>query len=74
MITIGERRELRNRTGLSIAQIIERALPVDTLFPRSHAGLLGIEENGTRDYWKIIALANVYEKAPEEVAEMFKPK
>jgi hypothetical protein len=66
-------RGLRDRSNLTIAQIIEKARETDPNFPRTHVGLLEIEQRGTRDYWKIHALAAVYGRTPEEIAEVAKP-
>jgi hypothetical protein len=63
----------RERSGLRVADIINAARQVDTDFPTTHAGYLGIEENGTRDYWKIKALAYVFAADEAEMAAILKP-
>lgn len=65
--------ELRESSGMKVMDIVERATRYDDEFPESHAGYLGIEENGTRDYWKIHALALVFGVHPDTMARILKP-
>lgn len=64
---------LRETKGLKIAEIISAARGVDPDFPGTHAGYLGIEENGTRDYWKIKALSSVFGLSMDAFADIVKP-
>lgn len=66
--------ELRRESGIKTAVIIERARRLDPEFPTTHAGYLGIEERGTRDYWKIHALGCVFGIPPDAMARIVKPK
>ncbi len=72
-ISIPPLRSLRKEIDLKIGDILIRAKAIDPSFPTTHVGYLEIEERGTRDYWKIRALAAVYGKSPEEMAEIVKP-
>lgn len=65
---------LRETSGLTLYQIVEQAREVDAEFPTTHAGYLGIEEHGTRDYWKIKALSQVFKVDTERLADMLKPQ
>lgn len=65
---------LRQKSGLTIPKILERAVEHDPDFPTTHAGYLGIEERGTKDYWKILALAAVFGTSMEGMADIVKPK
>lgn len=64
---------LRESKQMKIADIIASAQCVDPTFPSSHAGYLGIEEKGTRDYWKIRALSSVFDVEMTLLAEVLKP-
>jgi len=66
-------RTLRKEAGLKIGDIVSQARAVDPTFPTTHVGYLEIEERGTRDYWKIQALAAVFGKPPEIIAGIVKP-
>lgn len=66
--------KMREDAKMKIAFIVEQAQQVYPQFPSSHAGYLGIEENGTRDYWKIRALAAVFNVPHEEMAEIVRPE
>lgn len=66
-------REIRLKSNKKIAVICEEARQIDPNFPTTHAGYLGIEELGTRDYWKIQALAHVFDMDPEAVANAVRP-
>lgn len=65
--------DLRKQRGLRISDVIEAARRIDPEFPTTHVGYLGIEEHGTRDYWKIHALASVFGVASDHLAQMLKP-
>lgn len=67
-------RDLREQSRLRIHQITAKALEVDDKFPTTHVGYLGLEECGTRDYWKIKALATVFGRSEEDMAAILKPK
>jgi len=67
-------RELRDQSKLTILDVIEAARKIDDRFPRSRVGLLEIEARGTRDYWKIHALATAYGVSPDYMARLTKPR
>lgn len=64
---------LRLASGKTIEQIIAEAKKIDPEFPESKPGYLSIEERGTRDYWKIHALASVFKVEPYQLAASLKP-
>lgn len=67
-------RSIREQSRLKIAEVLERAQKVDPEFPTTHAGYLGIEEMGTRDYWKIRALSVVFGVPLDRMAEITLPE
>jgi hypothetical protein len=66
--------ELRESRNIPIRQIIEKATEVLPTFPQTHPGYLGIEEHGTKDYYKIRALASVFGMEPDDFAPLVLPK
>lgn len=64
---------MRRSSGLRLSDIIDQARRFDPDFPTTHAGYLGIEEHGTRDYWKIKALAAVFRVPIDDLAIALHP-
>lgn len=58
---------------MTIIQIIQAAKTHDPEFPESKPGYLVLEERGTRDYWKIRALAEIFKVDPHQLASALKP-
>ena len=65
--------QLRQKSGMGLAAIVQNAREIDPFFPATHVGLIKIEQRGTTDYWQIKALSGVYNYPMEEMALIARP-
>lgn len=54
-------KDMREKSGLTLSQVVEEMQKISTDLPRTHVGLKHIENRGTDRYPVIAALAKIYD-------------
>jgi transcriptional regulator with XRE-family HTH domain len=65
-------KQLREESGLTLQQVVDRMQERDSRLPRTHVGLIHIEQRGTDRLLTLRALADIYNVPLSTVEEAAK--